>query len=52
VYATCSWLPDENEDVVAAALAAHPELRLETQALCGNPAADADTMFYAVLRKI
>ncbi len=52
IYATCSWLPEENEDVVAAALAAHPELRLETQELCGNPAADADTMFYAVLRKI
>jgi 16S rRNA (cytosine967-C5)-methyltransferase len=52
VYATCSWLPDENEDVVAAALSAHPDLRLETQTLCGNPAADADTMFYAVLRKI
>ncbi|MDQ3233068.1 MAG: RsmB/NOP family class I SAM-dependent RNA methyltransferase [Pseudobdellovibrionaceae bacterium] len=52
VYATCSWLPEENEDVVAAALQAHPELRLEIQQLCGNPAADADTMFYAVLRKL
>jgi 16S rRNA (cytosine967-C5)-methyltransferase len=52
IYATCSWLPEENEDVVSVALAAHPDLRLETQKLCGNPAADADTMFYAVLRKI
>lgn len=52
IYATCSWLPEENEDVVAAALLAHDDLRLETQKLCGNPAADADTMFYAVIRKI
>lgn len=51
IYATCSWLPQENEDVVAAALRDHPELSLETQKLCGTPAADADTMFYAVLRK-
>jgi len=51
IYATCSWLPEENEDVVAAALQAHGELSLEIQQLCGNPSADADTMFYAVLRK-
>ncbi|WP_141733088.1 RsmB/NOP family class I SAM-dependent RNA methyltransferase [Oligoflexus tunisiensis] len=50
IYATCSWLPEENEDVIAAALKAHPGLHLETQQLCGNPVADADTMFYAVLR--
>ncbi|MGH8165446.1 MAG: hypothetical protein ACREP1_14045, partial [Rhodanobacteraceae bacterium] len=29
VYATCSLEPEENEDVVRSALAAHPELRLE-----------------------
>jgi 16S rRNA (cytosine967-C5)-methyltransferase len=52
IYATCSWLVEENEDVVAAALKAHPDLHLESQKLCGNPAADADTMFYAVLRKL
>jgi 16S rRNA (cytosine967-C5)-methyltransferase len=51
IYASCSWLPEENEDVVTAALQAHGELSLEIQQLCGNPAADADTMFYAVLRK-
>jgi 16S rRNA (cytosine967-C5)-methyltransferase len=52
IYATCSWLVEENEDVVAEALQAHPDLHLESQQLCGNPAADADTMFHAVLRKL
>ncbi len=51
VYATCSWLPEENEDIIAAAVFDHPELFCESQQLCGNPAEDSDTMFYAVLRK-
>lgn len=51
IYATCSWLPEENEDIIAAALSEHPELQCESQVLCGNPAEDSDTMFYAVLRK-
>ncbi len=49
VYATCSWLRAENEDVVAAFLAARPEFALQGQGLHGNPAADADTTFTAVL---
>jgi 16S rRNA (cytosine967-C5)-methyltransferase len=51
VYATCSWLPEENEDVIQAALEQHPELQLERMQLCGSPTEDSDTMFYAVLRK-
>ena len=49
VYATCSWLRAENEDVVAAFLAARPEFALQGQGIHGSPSADADTTFTAVL---
>lgn len=49
IYATCSWLRAENEDVVAAFLAARPEFTLQSQGIHGNPAADSDTTFTAVL---
>lgn len=48
VYVTCSLLPEENADQVAALLAAHPELTLEPYAdvwrrtLPGEPPASAD----------
>jgi 16S rRNA (cytosine967-C5)-methyltransferase len=51
VYATCSWLAAENEEIVAAFLAARPEFALVAQAIHGNPAEDADTVFCAVLRR-
>lgn len=39
VYATCSLLREENQAVIAAALAAHPQLRVaELAAGCGRPA--------------
>ncbi len=37
VYATCSLLREENEDVVSALLAAHPELRVEPAAEVLDP---------------
>lgn len=49
VYSTCSWLVAENEEIVDAFLAQQPEFQLERSALHGCPAADADTMFSAVL---
>ncbi|MBE0565786.1 MAG: RsmB/NOP family class I SAM-dependent RNA methyltransferase, partial [Krumholzibacteria bacterium] len=52
VYATCSWFRAENEDVVAAFLAARPEFALRAQQLHGNPAEDADTTFTAVLERM
>lgn len=52
VYSTCSWLVAENEAVVEAFLAQRPEFRLERCAMHGSPAADADTMFSAVLHKL
>ena len=48
VYATCSWLPAENEDVCAAFLAEYPHWRCEASGLAGNPDADSDTTFWAV----
>jgi len=51
VYATCSWLAAENEEIVAAFLAARPEFSLVAQAIHGNPAEDADTVFCAVMEK-
>jgi len=51
VYATCSWYVEEDEDVVAAFLAGHPEFAQVVQELHGNPREDADTTFSAVLRR-
>ncbi len=51
VYATCSWLAAENEQVVEAYLAATPAFTLVEQGLHGNPAADADTVYCAVLAR-
>ncbi|MCB9682409.1 MAG: RsmB/NOP family class I SAM-dependent RNA methyltransferase [Alphaproteobacteria bacterium] len=48
VYATCSVCPEEDEDVVAAFLAAHPAYTLVHQGLHGAPEVDADTLFAAV----
>jgi 16S rRNA (cytosine967-C5)-methyltransferase len=51
VYATCSWLPDENEKVVEEWLRTSPDLQLETMGMVGAPDSNADTMFVASLRK-
>jgi len=47
LYVTCSTEPEENEQVVAALLAAHPDLRLEPLAPEGRAAGlvSADGMF-------
>jgi 16S rRNA (cytosine967-C5)-methyltransferase len=51
VYATCSVFAEEDEDVVAAFLAAHPGWSLESEQLHGAPDLDADTLYAAVLRR-
>lgn len=50
-YATCSFRVEENEDVVAAFLAEHPQFTLVQQGVHGCPALDADTMFVALLSR-
>jgi len=47
VYSTCSFRVEENEQVVAAFLAANPSFSLESQAMHGCPQIDADAMFVA-----
>lgn len=49
VYATCSLLPDENEDQVDAFLAAHPEFRRGRDDLHMTPAQHDTDGFYAAL---
>jgi 16S rRNA (cytosine967-C5)-methyltransferase len=49
VYSTCSWLVEENEAVVERFLTRNPRFRLDRASLHGCPAADADTMFSAVM---
>lgn len=49
IYATCSWIPAENESVVQKFLDTHPVFQLQSQTLAGCPQEDADTMFVAVL---
>ncbi len=49
VYSTCSFRVEENEQVVAAFVAANPQFSLESQAMHGCPRMDADAMFVARL---
>lgn len=51
IYATCSWLVEENEDRVAAFLEQHPEFELHNQGIVGAPQDDADTLFVAVMKR-
>ncbi len=51
VYGTCSWLVEENEEVVEAFLREQPAFELVRMELFGAPDDDADTTFAAVLRK-
>jgi 16S rRNA (cytosine967-C5)-methyltransferase len=51
VYATCSWLCEENEEVVRSLLAERGDLALVSQTIHGNPYVEADTTFTAVLLK-
>lgn len=51
VYATCSWLPEEDEAVTDAVLSARPDLELVERGVAGCPRADADTVFTAVFAR-
>tara|TARA_B100001245_G_scaffold21805_2_gene14279 strand:+ start:11968 stop:13305 length:1338 start_codon:yes stop_codon:yes gene_type:complete len=51
IYATCSWLTEENEDVVGAFLAANYQYQLQSSQILGVPATDSDSMFVAVLQR-
>jgi len=51
VYATCSWLVDEDEDVVELFLSSHPDFEPVADGVHGWPAVDGDTFFTAVLKK-
>ncbi len=51
VYGTCSWLVAENEAVCETFLARHPQWRLQTSCLAGNPDIDSDTTFHAVFTR-
>lgn len=51
VYATCSWLPDENEERIASFLRRFPDFMCLEQKLVGCPREDADTMFVARLQR-
>lgn len=50
IYATCSWFPEENEDVTAKLRASLP-LTLEEETICGLPDADSDCLFLSRMRK-
>lgn len=52
VYATCSWLVEENEGQVDQFLASHPDFKLVSQNMVGFPKVDSDAMFTAVLEKV
>lgn len=50
-YITCSWLPEENEDIVDAFRHRRQDASLVHQELLGLPSFDANTLFVSVWRK-
>ncbi|APJ04810.1 RsmB/NOP family class I SAM-dependent RNA methyltransferase [Silvanigrella aquatica] len=52
VYSTCSWIYDENENIIEQFLSHNSNFTLEKQVVVGSPLQNADTMFVAVLKKI
>ena len=51
IYATCSWLSEENEAQVTTFLAQNPPFTLLEQQCVGSPTINADTMFFAKLQR-
>lgn len=51
IYATCSWLREENEAPVAQFLAQNPQFTLLLEQRVGFPEVDADTMYVAQLER-
>ncbi len=51
VYATCSWLAEENEIQIEQFLKINTQFTLKEQYCIGNPEQDADTMFYGLLQR-
>jgi 16S rRNA (cytosine967-C5)-methyltransferase len=52
VYSTCSWIYEENENIVECFLTNNPEFTLVKQHILGSPFENADTMFVAVMQKV
>ncbi len=50
-YATCSFLVEENEEIVAEFLQMNPDFVLLEMKLEGSPKEDADTLFWAKFKK-
>ena len=51
IYATCSWLTEENEAVVEAFLSTNDQYELVSSQVLGVPVTDSDSMFVAVLQR-
>jgi 16S rRNA (cytosine967-C5)-methyltransferase len=51
VYATCTLLPEENEQVVTAFLAGQPDWTLEEEHTLFPPDSGTDGFYYARLRR-
>lgn len=51
IYATCSWLVDENEKVVENFLHTNQNFQFISQEILGHPYQNSDTMFAAVLER-
>lgn len=51
VYSTCSWIYDENENIVESFIRNNPEFVLIKQKMLGSPVENADTMFVSVIQR-
>lgn len=52
IYGTCSFFVEENESQVERFLGDARNFVLDEMKLCGNPAADSDTTFFAAMKRM
>lgn len=52
IYATCSWLTEENERQIAKFMSENPNFSIENQLLVGCPSQNSDTMWFAKLKRL
>jgi len=51
VYSTCSWLYEENENIIECFIKNNPDFTIINHKMLGSPMENADTMFVAVIQK-
>ena len=52
VYSTCSWIYDENENIIESFIKNNPNFKLIKHTMLRAPFENSDTMFVSVIQRI